>query len=92
MTGIEGCPVKLDAKGNREKCMEAEKAATAAVHRTFAIMGIDVDDPVQVRDFQEGLAFNRKLNIIANKTAVGIVLSIFTVIIGIILQKIFQSG
>jgi len=90
MTGVQGCPVKLDANGDREKCMEAERAADAAVHKTFAIMGIDVDSPKQVSEFQEGLTFNRKLNVMANRTVIGVIIAGSTILTGLVIKKLLS--
>ena len=38
-----------------------EEAANAAVKKTFAILGVDVDKPESVEEFREDLRFGRRL-------------------------------
>lgn len=38
-----------------------EQAADAAVKKTFAILGVDVDKPESVEEFREDLRFGRRL-------------------------------
>lgn len=47
--------------GAKAKCPHAEAAAVAAVKKTFAILGVDVDRPDQVKEFQDSLRFGDKL-------------------------------
>jgi hypothetical protein len=37
--------------------MIANKAASIAVHKTFAILGVDVDSPKEVEEFRQDLRF-----------------------------------
>lgn len=53
----EFCPVSKDGH-----CQEADRAAEAAVKKTFAIMGVDIDDPKQVAAFQKQLYASHTLN------------------------------
>lgn len=48
-------------------CEFANVAADRAVRKTFAILGVDVDRPEQVRDFQESLRFGDKLRKAADR-------------------------
>lgn len=51
-----------------DHCPEAERAADYAVKKTFAIMGINIDEPKEVRAFQEDLNFNRTLKTFARRS------------------------
>jgi len=48
-------------------CESADRAASAAVKKTFAILGVNIDEPCEVRDFQESLRFGDKLRKAADK-------------------------
>ena len=41
----------------RQHCEHAEAAAALAVKKTFAILGVNIDEPREVREFQESLRF-----------------------------------
>lgn len=51
----------------RKRCSHAEDAADSAVRKTFAILGVDIDKPAEVKDFQESLRFGDKLRKAADK-------------------------
>lgn len=59
-----------------DKCIAAEAAADTAVKKTFAILGVDIEDPQQVKRFQDSLRFSEKLNNIADKSATTFVLAL----------------
>lgn len=40
---------------------DARRAADAAVRQTFAILGVDIDDPKSVESFREDLRFGSRL-------------------------------
>jgi hypothetical protein len=42
-------------------CEFANAAAEKAVRKTFAILGVDIEEPKQVAEFQESLRFSDKL-------------------------------
>jgi hypothetical protein len=46
---------------HKRHCEFANASAAAAVKKTFAILGVDVDSPSQVKEFQESLRFGEKL-------------------------------
>lgn len=58
-----------------EKCEVADNAASDAVRKTFAILGVDVDNPQQVKEFQESLRFGEKLRAIADKSLIAFILA-----------------
>lgn len=39
----------------------AEQAADKAVHKTFAILGVDLDDPEALENFREDLRFGKRM-------------------------------
>ncbi len=42
-------------------CPNAQVVADAAVKKVFAILGVDIDEPKDVAEFQDDLRFGRKL-------------------------------
>lgn len=44
-----------------EHCNLADAAAEKAVKKTFAILGVDIDSPKQVSNFQDSLRFGDRL-------------------------------
>lgn len=48
-------------------CSFADDAAERAVRKTFAILGVDINRPEQVREFQESLRFGDKLRRAADR-------------------------
>lgn len=62
-----------------DHCDRAEAAADKAVSKTFAILGVDIDDPKQVKDFQESLRFGEKMRKIADKSVTAFVLAMIAV-------------
>ncbi len=51
----------------RTRCEHADDAAEKAVKKTFAILGVDIDQPKEVREFQESLRFGDRLRKAADK-------------------------
>lgn len=66
----------------RTRCEHADDAAEKAVKKTFAILGVDIDNPKEVREFQESLRFSDKLKQIADKSMFGAVATLITLAIG----------
>ena len=60
----------------REPEIAAEHAAERAVHRVFAIMGVNVDKPEQIEEFRAGLRFGREMQRLANRGLVAFVIVI----------------
>lgn len=54
-----GCPI--------DHCQKPEEAASQAVKKVFEILGVNVDDPVQVENFRKGLRFGEDLLKMTNK-------------------------
>ena len=55
-------------KPDRRTCPHGDcNAADQAVKKTFAILGVDIDSPNQVRKFQEGISFGQALHKYTNK-------------------------
>lgn len=63
----ENCPHKT------EGCPHTAEAADAAVKKTFAILGVDVDSPSEVERFREDLRFGGKLRKAADHGIVAMV-------------------
>lgn len=51
----------------RKSCTHADDAAEKAVKKTFAILGVDIDSPREVSEFQQSLRFSDKLRKTADK-------------------------
>lgn len=48
------------------ECKYSKRAAKEAVKETFAILGVDINDPKQVSEFQQDLRFGRSMRCLAN--------------------------
>ena len=57
-----------------QPCPHATAAADLAVMKTFAIFGVDIKDPKQVREFQASLWFSDRLRKIADKSMTAVVI------------------
>jgi len=51
-----------------DECPHAAAAAEKAVKKTFAILGVDIDQPREVKDFQESLRFGERLRRISDRS------------------------
>lgn len=65
-------------------CTFADAAAEQAVKKTFAILGVNVDAPEQVREFQESLWFGQKMRKIADQGQVALWVAFVLAIAGVI--------
>jgi hypothetical protein len=57
----------------QNRCDHAEAAADAAVRKTFAILGVDVDKPESVEEFRADLRFGKKMRKLADHGALAFV-------------------
>ena len=64
----------------RAKCPHAEDAAEQAVTKTFAILGVDINNPQQVSQFQDSLRFGDKLRRTADKGFLPLLLAVAAMI------------
>ena len=58
---MTGCSYHKRAEDRGETCAQSVEAADIAVKKVFAIMGIDIDNPESVAEFQSDLRFGRSL-------------------------------
>lgn len=58
---------------NYDGCPHASKAAEIAVRKVFAILGVNVNEPKEVANFQENLRFGANMRRAADKGALAIV-------------------
>ena len=63
---MSGCQNE-DKKENKPGYVSAELAAELAVKKTFAILGVDIDQPAQVESLRESLRFVDKLRQAADR-------------------------
>lgn len=68
-----------------------EDAANAAVKKTFAILGVDIDDPAEVETFRSSLRFADTLNKIASKSSIAFIVALITVITTAICASVWNS-
>ena len=61
---MNDCGHSLD---RRKNCQHADDAAEKAVKKTFAILGVNIDEPREVSEFQQSLRFSDKLRKTADK-------------------------
>jgi hypothetical protein len=57
-------------------CYYSEESARKAVKETFAILGVDVNDPSQVEEFRKSLRFSDELRTLADKGKIAIVVAL----------------
>lgn len=65
-------------------CEFADAAADAAVRKTFAILGVDVNDPKDVSKFQDSLRFGERLRNLADHGSIAFWCAIVLFIVGAI--------
>ncbi len=68
-------------------CTKPDDAAKEAVKRTFAILGVDVDDPQQLEEFRKGLRFGEDLVIMSKRGKI----AAMTTAIGLLGAAIWNS-
>lgn len=68
-----------------ERCRYAEEAADRAVEKTFARLGVDVNNPSELKKFQDSLRFGEKLLNMADK---GMITAIVTGV-GMLMAALF---
>ena len=49
-------------------CSFADRSADKAVKKTFAIFGVNVDEPREVKEFQDDLRFGNRMRKIADRS------------------------
>ena len=77
------CPdEEYKGQDRRTRCDHADEAAEKAVRKTFAILGVDIDSPKEVKDFQESLRFGDKLKQLADKSLFGMLTALVTLAVG----------
>lgn len=71
-----------ECKSHKEAddCPAARGAAKSAVKDTFAILGVDVDDPQQVEEFRKSLRFGDAMRKAADKGFIAFVLALVAMI------------
>lgn len=62
MTPPAQCPWPPDGVRCRLAEDAADAASDAAVKKTFAILGVDIDDPAQVESFRHGLRVGQTIS------------------------------
>lgn len=70
---------------HREHCQYAEDAADRAVEKTFYRLGVDVNNPSELKKFQDSLRFGEKLLNMADK---GIIAAVVTGV-GMLMAALF---
>jgi hypothetical protein len=73
-----------ECKGDEEFCPHASKAAEIAVRKVFAILGVDINVPKDIADFQQNLRFGANMRRAADKGILAVV-GAFAVAIGAVL-------
>jgi transcriptional regulator of NAD metabolism len=65
-----------------EGCRLADKSADLAVKKVFLILGVDVDQPSEVKAFQESLRFSEEMRRLASKGATAAIVTIVIFLVG----------
>ena len=76
----------------RSRCEHAEDAAQMAVKKTFAILGVNIDDPRQVSEFQQDLRFGRRLRGLADKGVVPAILVLLGLVSAAFIAGLIQGA
>jgi hypothetical protein len=74
--------------GTRPECAEI---ADKAVRKTFAILGVDIDDPASIEEFRQDLRFGKRLRRIADHGTLAFFAAVAVAIVGAIWIGITQS-
>lgn len=74
--------------GTRPECSEI---ADKAVKKTFAILGVNIDDPASIEDFRQDLRFGKRLRKIADHGTLAFFAAVAVAIVGAIWIGISQS-
>jgi len=87
MSQPEGCEYtgENDRRQLVPRCYYSEESAKRAVKETFAILGVDINDPRQVEDFRKSLRFGDELRTLADKSKIVVV----TVLVGALLGALW---
>jgi hypothetical protein len=75
----------------KEVCVYAHRAADNAVRKTFAILGVDIDEPEQVKQFQQDLRFGSFLRRAAEKGMLALVVAAFVGVGSLIVAGFLHS-
>jgi len=65
-----------------QPCPHALAAADMAVEKTFAIFGVNIHDPKQVKEFQASLWFSDRLRRIADKSMSAVIIATVLFLLG----------
>lgn len=68
---METCPIHPE-----NDCNQANAAAEIAVRKVFAILGVNVDVPKDVQEFQENLRFGATLKRAADRGMIALIIAI----------------
>lgn len=63
-----------------DKCQYSEESAKKAVRDVFAILGVDVNRPEQIREFQDSLRFGDRLRKTADKGMIAFLVSVMSLL------------
>lgn len=74
--------------GMRPECSEI---ADKAVKKTFAILGVDIDNPHSIEEFRQDLRFGKRLRKIADHGTLAFFAAVAVAIVGAIWIGITQS-
>lgn len=74
-----------DRRAPAPMCQYSDQAARRAVKDTFAILGVDINDPKQVEEFRKSLRFSDELRALADKGKLVVV----TALIGTIMAALW---
>lgn len=74
--------------GSRPECAEI---ADKAVKKTFAILGVNIDDPESIEEFRQDLRFGKRLRKIADHGTLAFFAAVAVAIVGALWIGISQS-
>lgn len=71
-----------DRRQTPPQCYYSEESARKAVKETFAILGVDINDPRQVEEFRKSLRFSDELRTLADKGKLVVVSALVAALVG----------
>jgi hypothetical protein len=74
--------------GTRPECSEI---ADKAVKKTFAILGVNIDDPASIEDFRQDLRFGKRLRKIADHGTLAFFAAVAVAFVGALWIGITES-
>ena len=80
-----------DCAKEQENCPHADESADRAVKKVFAMLGVNVDDPKSVTDFQQDLRFGGRLRRISDRVNITIITVVVATSVAGLLAMVWEK-